>query len=67
MLRTTGRDTPAAIISTSNLGTVSNNQPAFFEMCFAALGNSDYQVVLSGDGQLDPNAFTTIPDNFVVV
>ncbi|HZR41020.1 MAG TPA: nucleotide disphospho-sugar-binding domain-containing protein, partial [Ktedonobacteraceae bacterium] len=48
-----------------SLGTVANNQPEFFKLCFAALGASNYQVVLSGGGQFAPDAFAPVPANFL--
>ncbi len=48
-----------------SLGTVANNQPEFFKLCFAAFGASNYQVVLSGGGQLAPDTFAPVPANFL--
>lgn len=57
----TGR--PVLYIS---LGTIFNNEPAFFQLCFEAFRESDYQVVLSRGKQVDPTALGPVPDNFLV-
>jgi len=49
-----------------SLGTVLNNEPAFFQQCFEAFGESHYQVVLSRGRHVDPVALGPIPDNFLV-
>ncbi|MGZ3630878.1 MAG: nucleotide disphospho-sugar-binding domain-containing protein, partial [Ktedonobacteraceae bacterium] len=49
-----------------SLGTVCNNQAAFYTMCFAALKDEPWQVVLSTGRQVDPQALGPIPANFLV-
>lgn len=49
-----------------SLGTVFNNQAAFYNMCFAAFRDEPWQVVLSTGKAVDPAALDPIPDNFLV-
>lgn len=49
-----------------SLGTIFNNEPAFFWLCFEAFRESDYQVVLSRGKHADPAALGPVPDNFLV-
>jgi MGT family glycosyltransferase len=49
-----------------SLGTVFNNQPEFFKMCFEAFGGQSWQVVLSRGRHVDPAALGPVPDNFLV-
>jgi MGT family glycosyltransferase len=49
-----------------SLGTIFNNEPAFFKQCFEAWASSGYQVVLSRGKQVDPAALGPIPENFLV-
>ncbi|HWS85163.1 MAG TPA: macrolide family glycosyltransferase [Ktedonobacteraceae bacterium] len=49
-----------------SLGTVFNNQPEFFKMCFEAFGEQPWQVVLSRGKHVDPAALGPVPDNFLV-
>jgi MGT family glycosyltransferase len=49
-----------------SLGTVFNNQAAFYNMCFAALKDEPWQVVLSTGRRLDPTILDPIPANFLV-
>jgi MGT family glycosyltransferase len=49
-----------------SLGTIFNNEPAFFKLCFEAFGESDYQVVLSRGKYVDPVALGPLPKNFLV-
>ena len=49
-----------------SLGTVFNNQAAFYKMCFAALKDEPWQVVLSTGRQVDPTSLDPIPANFLV-
>src|SRR5262249_40511123 len=49
-----------------SLGTVFNNQPNFFKLCFEAFGKQPWQVVLSIGRYVDPTALGPIPDNFLV-
>ncbi len=49
-----------------SLGTVFNNQAAFYNMCFDALKDEPWQVVLSTGRQVDPTTLDRIPANFLV-
>lgn len=49
-----------------SLGTIFNNKPEFFKLCFDAFGETDYQVVLSRGKQVDPAALGPVPDNFLL-
>jgi MGT family glycosyltransferase len=58
------RDTlPILYIS---LGTIFNNWPQFFKMCFEAFGGLPWQVVVSVGKQADLAALGPVPDNFLV-
>ncbi len=56
-------DNPTLYIS---LGTVFNANPEFFDACFDAFAESEWQVVLSVGTRTDPSTFVRIPDNFLV-
>jgi MGT family glycosyltransferase len=47
-------------------GTIFNNWPNFFKMCFEAFGEQPWQVVLSKGEQIDLAALGPVPDNFLV-
>jgi len=49
-----------------SLGTVFNNQPEFFKMCFEAFAEQRWQVVLSRGKHVDPAVLGPVPDNFLV-
>ncbi len=49
-----------------SLGTIFNNEPAFFKQCVQAFGESDYQVVLSRGRQVDPTTPSPFPEHFLV-
>jgi MGT family glycosyltransferase len=49
-----------------SLGTVFNNQAAFFNACFAAFGDTPWLVVLSRGKNVDSAALDPIPGNFLV-
>jgi MGT family glycosyltransferase len=49
-----------------SLGTLFNNWPNFFKMCFEAFGEQSWQVVLSKSEQVDLTALGPVPDNFLV-
>jgi MGT family glycosyltransferase len=49
-----------------SLGTIFNNNPAFFTQCFDAFGETAYQVVMSRGTQLDSAALGPLPDNVLV-
>ena|SRR5258708_1516696 len=49
-----------------SLGTILNNQPEFFKMCFEAFGGQPWQVILSRGRKVDPTALGPAPDNFLV-
>src|SRR5918997_4554257 len=56
-------DNPTLYIS---LGTVFNANPEFFDTCFDAFADSDWQVVLSVGTRTDPSTLVRVPDNFLV-
>jgi MGT family glycosyltransferase len=56
-------DNPTLYVS---LGTVFNANPEFFDACFDAFADSDWQVVLSVGTRTDPSTLVRIPDNFLV-
>jgi MGT family glycosyltransferase len=56
-------DQPVIYIS---LGTVFNDHPAFYRLCFDAFAGLPYQVVLSIGIRTDPLPLGTIPSNFIV-
>ncbi len=56
-------DNPTLYVS---LGTVFNANPEFFDACFDAFADSDWQVVLSVGTKMDPSTLVRIPDNFLV-
>jgi MGT family glycosyltransferase len=49
-----------------SLGTIFNANPEFFDTCFDAFGEGDWQVVLSVGTRMDPSTLVRIPDNFLV-
>ncbi len=49
-----------------SLGTIFNDSPEFFKMCFEAFGKQPWQVVLSIGKQVDPAILGPIPDNFLI-
>jgi MGT family glycosyltransferase len=49
-----------------SLGTVFNDNPAFYRLCFDAFAGLPYQVVLSIGTRTDPLQVGTIPSNFIV-
>ena len=49
-----------------SLGTTFNANPEFFDACFDAFADSDWQVVLSVGARTDPSSLVRIPDNFLV-
>ncbi len=49
-----------------SLGTLHNNNPAFYDICISAFHGSKYIVVISVGFQIDPNDFTDLPDNFII-
>jgi MGT family glycosyltransferase len=56
-------DSPTLYVS---LGTVFNANPEFFDACFNAFADSEWQVVLSVGTRMDPSTLVRIPDNFLV-
>ncbi|MBO9731486.1 MAG: hypothetical protein J7623_22790 [Chitinophaga sp.] len=58
-------ESPAARVYIS-LGTLRNNDPDFYRMCFAAFPAPDWSVVMSVGNQIDLQALEPIPGNFVV-
>lgn len=49
-----------------SLGTVFNNRPDFFQLCFQAFGEQPYQVVLAHGKRLDAATLGTVPSNFLL-
>lgn len=49
-----------------SLGTVFNDNPAFFRQCIEALNGSSYQVVISLGKRLSIEALGEIPTNFII-
>lgn len=49
-----------------SLGTIYNRDPKFFQMCFEALGDLPYQVILSLGKGLNASSFDAVPKNFEV-
>lgn len=49
-----------------SLGTLHNDNPAFYDMCISAFRGGDYIVVLSIGFQIDPDRFCGCPDNFII-
>lgn len=49
-----------------SLGTVYNDRPDFFNLCFAALANTPWKVVMSIGNKVDGKQLDPIPDNFLV-
>lgn len=47
-------------------GTVYNNRPDFFNVCFAALANTPWKVVMSIGTNVDLEKLDTPPENFIV-
>lgn len=58
-------DTPVIKVYIS-LGTLRNNEPDFYRMCFRAFAAQEWSVVMSVGDQIDLSALAPIPDNFVV-
>lgn len=50
-----------------SLGTAFNNQPEFYNMCFDAFGQTEWQVVLAFGTRVDRTALKEPPANFIVV
>jgi MGT family glycosyltransferase len=49
-----------------SLGTVFNNRPDFFQLCFQAFGEQPWQVVLSYGKQIDTADLGLVPANFLL-
>jgi MGT family glycosyltransferase len=49
-----------------SLGTIFNEQPDFYNACFAAFGDTPYQVVMATGDKIDPSALAAVPANFIV-
>ena len=49
-----------------SLGTAFNDKTEFYNMCFKAFANTDWQVVQSIGNRLSVEKFDPVPDNFVV-
>jgi MGT family glycosyltransferase len=57
------KDRPLIYIS---LGTIFNEQPEFYRLCFTAFAQSRYQVVLSIGHKTPISSLGDIPENFIV-
>jgi MGT family glycosyltransferase len=49
-----------------SLGTVFNNRPDFFQLCFQTFGEQPWQVVLSHGKQIDTADLGLVPANFLL-
>ncbi|WP_274650987.1 macrolide family glycosyltransferase [Paenibacillus humicola] len=49
-----------------SMGTVFNQQKAYYDMCFEAFKDLDAAIVMSVGRNTDIHAFSSIPDNFIV-
>lgn len=49
-----------------SLGTIFNNRPEFYRMCFAAFGGTHWRVVLATGHAVNLAELGPIPDNFLV-
>jgi MGT family glycosyltransferase len=49
-----------------SLGTINNHQTAFYQKCFEAFSETNYQVILSVGNKTDISSLGTVPDNFIV-
>jgi MGT family glycosyltransferase len=49
-----------------SLGSIFTNQPEFYQQCFAAFADQDWQVVLSIGKRTDRAALDPVPDNFLL-
>lgn len=49
-----------------SLGTVSNQNRAFFQTCISGLADMPYLVLISTGGRLAPEEFGTVPENITV-
>jgi len=50
-----------------SLGTAFNNQAEFYNLCFDAFGQTEWQVVLAFGQQIDPAELKEPPANFIAV
>ncbi|MGL1893685.1 MAG: hypothetical protein OCD02_18745 [Spirochaetaceae bacterium] len=49
-----------------SLGTIHSNNPEFYRLCFDALGDKKFQVILSIGRELKISDFMNVPDNFLI-
>lgn len=49
-----------------SMGTINTALPDFYKMCFAAFGDTGYQVVMSVGDRVDFQSLGAIPDNFIL-
>ncbi|SEN41152.1 glycosyltransferase, MGT family [Chitinophaga rupis] len=49
-----------------SLGTLRNNEPGFYRMCYSAFPAPDWSVVMSVGDQIDLQALEPVPANFAV-
>lgn len=57
-------ESPLPILLIS-LGTVFNDWPEFFDMCFSAFGGAPWRVVLATGTRVDPSIMARAPSNFI--
>jgi MGT family glycosyltransferase len=49
-----------------SLGTINNDDAAFFKACIEAFTGSDYFVVMSTGNGISPESFGTLPENIII-
>jgi MGT family glycosyltransferase len=49
-----------------SLGTVNNDDVAFFKRCIEAFTGSNYYVIISTGNRIEPDAFGTLPENIAI-
>jgi MGT family glycosyltransferase len=57
-------DTPIRVYV--SLGTLRNNEPEFYRMCFCAFDPDEWQAVMSVGNKIDIVSLSPFPENFVV-
>jgi MGT family glycosyltransferase len=58
-----GQGKPLIYVS---LGTINNDDVAFFKTCIEAFTGSDYFIVMSTGNGIDPESFGVLPENIVI-
>jgi len=49
-----------------SLGTLHNNNSAFYNTCIKAFTDSEYNVVISIGFEINPDGFSDLPNNFII-